>query len=126
MVDDGRPWADNPRFDALALEVAKGQSVPAAAPALGQAERTARRLAARPEFRARVAELRRDMTAQALGELTAGATEAAQTLRSLLAPKEPPALRLVFETLPEKTGLMLKADLRAGGDRPGGRLGSGG
>lgn len=70
---------------ALLLALASGQTVRDAAQAAGIGERTATRRVADPFFRRRVAELRAEMIGRALGQLADGMTEAAGTLRKLLA-----------------------------------------
>jgi hypothetical protein len=80
--------------DALALALAAGDSIAAAAAKAGMGERTAYRRLADPDFRRRVAELRAEMIGRALGKLADGMTEAADVLRQLLAGQTPPAVRL--------------------------------
>jgi hypothetical protein len=75
----GRRNAD----EALALALASGQTLRAAA-AAGVAERTATRRWADPAFRRRVSELRGELVAQALGGVADGMADAAATLRALL------------------------------------------
>jgi hypothetical protein len=77
----GRRNAD----EALALAVASGQTLRAAAEAAGIGERTATRRWADPDFRRRVAELRADMVSRSLGRMADGMAEAADVLRQLLA-----------------------------------------
>jgi hypothetical protein len=77
----GRQSAD----EALALAVAAGSTLRDAAGAAGVSERTATRRWADPAFRRRVAELRSDMAGRAAGRLAAAMSEAADTLRGLLA-----------------------------------------
>jgi hypothetical protein len=76
----GRRNAD----EALALGLATGQTLRAAAAAAGVAERTATRRWADPAFRRRVSELRGELVAQALGGVADGMADAAATLRALL------------------------------------------
>jgi hypothetical protein len=70
---------------ALLLGLASGQTVRDAARAAGIGERTATRRVADPDFRRRIAEMRAEMIGRALGQLADGMTEAASTLRGLLA-----------------------------------------
>ena len=87
--------ADDGRFlQVLAVNVAAGSSVKAASEAAGCSERTAYRISAEPKFRQRVAELRNEMTSQAVGELSAAASEAVTTIRELLASTNEPSVRL--------------------------------
>src|SRR5262245_4176812 len=81
MADNGR----RKREDALAVALAGGQTLRAAAAAAGIGERTATRRWADPFFRQRVAELRTDMVNRATGKLADAMTEAVDTLRGLLA-----------------------------------------
>ena len=80
MAGSGRRNAD----DALAVALASGRTVREAAAAAGIAERTATRRAADPAFRRTVTALRGEMVQRALGRMTDGMTEAADTLRALL------------------------------------------
>jgi hypothetical protein len=77
----GRRSAD----EALALALASGQTLRAAAEAAGVAERTAARRQADPAFRRRVAALRAELVERALGKLADGMADAAAALRALLA-----------------------------------------
>jgi hypothetical protein len=85
----GRRNAD----EALALGLATGQTLRAAAAAAGVAERTATRRWADLDFRRRVGELRGEMVTRALGQLADGMADAAGVLRQLLA-AESEAVRL--------------------------------
>jgi hypothetical protein len=80
----GRRTAD----DALAVALATGRTVREAAAIAGVSERTATRRAADTAFRRHVAELRREMVQAALGRMTDGMTDAADTLRKLLKAKK--------------------------------------
>lgn len=81
--------AKKSRFsDALALEVAGGSSVRDAARVAGCSESAAYHLSSTPEFRQRVNEIRSEITAGAVGSLTAGARQAVETLRVLLSNEE--------------------------------------
>lgn len=81
MAENGRRKRD----DALAVALAAGQTIRAAASAAGIGERTASRRWADPDFRRRVAELRADMIGRATGKMGDGMAEAADVLRTLLA-----------------------------------------
>jgi len=83
MAENGRRKRD----DAFAVALAAGQTLRAAAAAVGIGERTATRRWADPAFRRRVTELRTEMTSRALGIITDGMTDAAFTLRKLLKAK---------------------------------------
>jgi hypothetical protein len=76
----GRRNAD----EALALALATGQTLRAAAGAVGIGERTATRRWADPGFRRRVAQLRGELVGLALGKLADGMADAAAKLRQLL------------------------------------------
>jgi hypothetical protein len=80
VAHGGRKNAD----EALALALAAGQTVRAAAEVAGISERTATRRRANPGFRQREAELRAGMVQRALGKLADGMAEAADRLRELL------------------------------------------
>jgi hypothetical protein len=69
---------------ALALALASGLTVGAAARRAGVGERTAYRRLADAAFRARVAALRGEMVERALGRAARGMSAAADTLRQLL------------------------------------------
>jgi hypothetical protein len=86
----GRRNAD----EALALALAGGQTLRAAAAAAGIGERTATRRWADPAFRRRVSELRGDMVQRSLGRMADGMSDAADMLRQLLDTGTPPAVRL--------------------------------
>jgi hypothetical protein len=86
----GRRNAD----EALAVALAAGQTLRAAATAAGIGERTATRRWADPGFRRRVVELRAEAVARATGKLADGMAEAADVLRQLLDADTPPAVRL--------------------------------
>jgi hypothetical protein len=81
VAGNGRRKAD----EALALALAAGQTLRAAAPAAGVSERTAARRWADPDFRLRVSELRGEMVHRALGRMADGMAEAADQMRALLA-----------------------------------------
>lgn len=80
MSHTGRRNAD----ETLAVCVAAGDTVRDAATTAGVSERTARRRMADPHFRDRVAKLRTEMTAQALGRMAARMASAADVLGELL------------------------------------------
>jgi len=71
-------------FDTLAVCVAGGQSIKDAADIVGCSPQTAYNHSATAEFRQRVSALRSEVTAQAVGLLSTGATQAAATLIELL------------------------------------------
>jgi hypothetical protein len=73
-----------PADEVLALALASGEDLVAAAKMANISERTARRRAADPAFRCRVDELRQAIVEEALGKLTANATKAADTFSVLL------------------------------------------
>jgi len=77
----GRRNAD----ETLAVALATGQTLRAAAETAGIGERTATRRWADAAFRRRVAELRGDMVQRSLGRMADGMSEAAEVLRKLLA-----------------------------------------
>jgi hypothetical protein len=84
MADNGRRKRGD---DALAVALAGGKTPRDAAAAAGIAERTATRRWADPAFRRHVAQLRADMVARAMGNITEGITDAAAAMRKLLKAK---------------------------------------
>jgi hypothetical protein len=75
-----------PKQEAVALLLAAGKSVAEAASECGAGKRTVMEwLSSCPAMRRRVAEVRAELSAQALGKLSAAATKAAETLAELLA-----------------------------------------
>ena len=93
MIDDNA--ADDGRFwQVLAVAVAAGSSVKAAAESCSCSERQGYRISATPEFKSRVSAIRAEMTSQAVGELSAAASEAVATIRELLASTNEPSVRL--------------------------------
>ncbi len=73
-----------PSDETLALALAGGATLRAAATQAGMSERTAQRRWADPEFRERVSVLRGELIGQASGVLANSMTVAALTLRALL------------------------------------------
>lgn len=84
----------NGKFEAMALAVATGSSVKAAAQEAGCSARQGYRYSSQPEFRTRVSELRAEITSGAVGVLTTGASTAAATLVELLDVSQEPSIRL--------------------------------
>ncbi len=80
MAEIGRENRDAALLGALAA----GATVRQAAEQAGVSERTAHRRLSDDAFRRRVAELRGEMVARALGKMADGMAEAADTLRQLL------------------------------------------
>ena len=81
-------------FEALATSIASGETIKASAVLAKCSESQAYRICATTDFRSRVAAIRSEITLQAVGILTEGATKAAATLVSLLGPKNEPSVRL--------------------------------
>jgi len=81
VAGSGRKNAD----EALAVALAAGQTLCAAADACGISERTAARRWADGAFRRHVSELRGELVQRSLGRLADGMSEAADVLRKLLA-----------------------------------------
>lgn len=71
-------------IDYLAELIASGQSISAAARAVGIADRTARNLVTKPEFKRVVAELRHDVMAQISGKMSDVAMKAVAGLLKLV------------------------------------------
>jgi HEAT repeat protein len=87
--------SDSGRFtELLAVAVAAGQTIRAAAESCGCSERQGYRVAASPEFKSRVSEIRSEMTNAAVGELSAAASVAVATIRELLNAENEPSVRL--------------------------------
>lgn len=87
--------SDSGRFtEILAMHVASGSTIRAAAEAAGCSERQGYRVSSSPEFKARVSEIRSEMTNAAVGELSAAASEAVATIRELLSAENEPSVRL--------------------------------
>lgn len=90
------------REDALALSLARGSTVRAAARTAGYSERQTHRKLAEPEFRRRVSMIRQGLVDQAVGLLSAANADAAITLRKLLKATSPSirlsAAKCILET----------------------------
>ena len=87
--------SDSGRFiDSLALSVAGGSTVRAAAALAGCSERQGYRIAATVEFRQRVNELRSEVSSATVGILTAAASTAAATLLELMDSDFEPSIRM--------------------------------
>lgn len=71
-------------FDLLAVTVAGGSTVRAAAAVVGCSESQAYRLSSTSEFKQRVAELRTEAANEAVGQLTKAASKAVATLVEML------------------------------------------
>lgn len=90
-----KAMAGNDRFfEQLAARVAAGAAIKTAAELIDCSERHAYRIAARLDFRQRVATLRSAVVNAAVGSLSAGTVEAVTTLRSLLDETNEPGVRL--------------------------------
>jgi transposase-like protein len=106
--------ARRPIDDLLAVRLAGGSSFKDAAAELGVDERTARRRWANPAFRAKVAQLRREMTDRAVGRLADALVEAADELRRLIGSNnESTRLRAAIALLNHATQTVLLADVQA-------------
>ena len=87
--------SDSGRFlESIALAVAAGSTIRAAAELAGCSERQGYRIAAMPEFKQRVNELRSDVSAATVGILTSAASTAATTLLELLGTSNESSVRL--------------------------------
>jgi hypothetical protein len=87
MAAGGRKTAD----EALALGLASGLTIEAAARQAEVSPRTAYRRLEEPAFRRRVGELQAGMVSRALGRLADASVEAVDTLRGLLGADSPSA-----------------------------------
>ncbi len=86
---------DNGRFfELLSIAVAGGTSVRSACVEIGCSESHAYTLSSSPEFKSRVAALRTEITAEPVGRLTSGASQAVDTLVALLDVTSEPSIRL--------------------------------
>jgi hypothetical protein len=81
-------------FEPLAVAVASGQTIRAAADVAGCATQTAYNISASHEFRQRVSEIRTEAVTAAVGKLSDAASEAVSTLRQLLDASNDPPVRL--------------------------------
>ena len=86
--------ANSGRFESLALLLASGSSIKAASQSVGVSVRQGYRIAASSKMRSRIGELRSQITNEAVGRLTQGATKAADTLIELLGEANEPSTRL--------------------------------
>jgi|GEM_PF-1734271 len=78
-------------FEPLAIRVAAGSTIASAAEEIGCSASHGYTISCSSEFRKKVSEFRAAMTDRAVGELSAGASEAVAVLRELLKlPNEPP------------------------------------
>ena len=81
-------------FESLAMAVASGSTIRAASGSASCSESQAYRICATTEFRLRVAKIRSEITSQAVGIITEGATKASATLVELLSQANEPSVRL--------------------------------
>ena len=81
-------------FEPLAVAVASGNSIKSACEIVGCSIQTGYNLSCTDEFKARVSAIRSEITSQAVGIITEGATAAAATLVELLGPANEPGIRL--------------------------------
>jgi hypothetical protein len=86
--------ANNGRFEAMAMLLATGSSVKAASQKIGVSCRQAYRISSSDRMKKRVAVLRSEITSEAIGQMTAAATQAAVTLKQLLAEENEPSIRM--------------------------------
>ena len=88
-----------PLIDKLAVAVAGGASVSAAARAVGIPIRTASDLSARPEFRATVDRIRSAVMSESVGKLVQAAVLAVDALTALLSQEDPGLRHRVSSTI---------------------------
>jgi hypothetical protein len=90
------PATPESQIELLALAIATGSTVRRWAATHGVAERTAYAWAARPECKARVAELRAALIDRAVGRLARGAGKAVKALEAIIGPSSaaPDAVRV--------------------------------
>lgn len=103
------------RDERLALELAKGETVRDAAVSAGVSERTASRRLTDIKFRRFVLKLRAEILERALSEMFHACTDAARTLRDLLANEDPKvkmgAAKAILETALKGRSLEIAEDL---------------
>ncbi|HYH64128.1 MAG TPA: hypothetical protein VD866_05475 [Urbifossiella sp.] len=90
MADNKPPRRD----DALALSLACGATVEAAARQAGVSDRTVYRRLKDPDFQKRIKEARTDLVRRSAGLLSAASGEAVRTLLAMMKESAPPAVRL--------------------------------
>ncbi len=81
-------------FDPLAVLVAQGESVRAAAAAVGASESAAYRVAKKPEFKAAVNGLRSEVVTESIGKLGNACVSAVETIIELMNTAEDERIRL--------------------------------
>jgi hypothetical protein len=81
-------------LETLAMAVAAGKSIRSACEVAGCSTQTGYNLSATAEFKNRVSAIRSEIVSQAVGIITAGATQAAVTLQELLGPENEPSVRM--------------------------------
>ena len=82
------------RTERLAVAVATGSTIRAAAAGIGISQRTGYRLCKEPEFEKRVREIRGEITVAVVANLTDAASDATETLRALLSEDQSPTVRI--------------------------------
>lgn len=87
-------FQDSKFIEALAVAVACGQTIQAAADGSGCSVHHAYKLRASDTFKQRVAEIRTEATSQAVGRLSAAASKAIDVLERLMLESNPPAVQL--------------------------------
>jgi hypothetical protein len=90
-----KPPPSQAKIDRLALAVAQGRSVRAAARSIGLSETTARRWASEPDFPRRVDAIREQIISKAVGRLAWLSVKAADRLGKLIADGVEPGLQLM-------------------------------
>ena len=103
---DGRSGADGLVLAALA----GGATAAEAAEAAHVSERTVRRRLADAEFAGRIEDARAEIVDVVLTRISTGALAAADTLLALLAPEEPPSVRLGASRAILDCGMKLRAE----------------
>ena len=95
QVGDKMTTVKNGKFDELlAMEVASGSTIKAASKTVGCALQTAYNISSDPSFATRVASIRSEVLSQSVGKLSNAASQAVDTLVSLLGQANEPAIRL--------------------------------
>jgi hypothetical protein len=94
-MTENEETADSGRFtELLAVAVAAGQTIRAAAESCGCSERQGYRISATAEFKRRVSEIRTAALDAATGEITSAVTVAVATIKELLSSTNEPSVRL--------------------------------